>query len=50
MGGMAVAKDFALGGAAFAQHANDEVAQTLIRHTVFFPGTAWLMRHANLLI
>jgi RNA polymerase sigma factor (sigma-70 family) len=50
MGGMAVAHDFALGGAAFAQHANDAAAQMFMQNSTFFRCAAWTMRHAMLLI
>ena len=42
-GGSAVAHDFAVGGAAFAHHANDEVARSFVRNNVFFThASAWL--------
>ena len=50
MGGMAVAHDFALGEAAFAQHANDPAAQAFMQHSVFFTHAAAAMRYAVLLI
>ena len=50
MGGMAVAREFALGGAAFAQHANDEVARGFMQHSAFFAFAEWFMQRASLLI
>ena len=50
MGGMAVAREFAVGGAAFAQHANDAIARAFMQNSLFFPHAEAFMRHASLLI
>lgn len=50
MGGAVIAHDYALGGAAYAAHANDAVAAEVIRGLPFFRRAQWLMAHAGLLI
>jgi hypothetical protein len=49
-GGMAVAREFAVGGAAFGQHANDEVARVFVQDSGFFTHADALMRHGSLLV
>ncbi len=50
VGGMAVAREFALGGAAFAQHANDEIARAFVQANGFFAQAEAWMKHGSLLI
>ncbi len=50
MGGLAVAREFAVGGAAYAQYANDELARAFMRTNGFFAHAEGLMQHAGLLI
>lgn len=50
MGGMAVAHGFAIGGAAYAQHANDEAARLFLQHSVFLKYAMFAMKHAVLLV
>jgi RNA polymerase sigma factor (sigma-70 family) len=49
-GGSAVAHEFAVGGAAFAQHANDEVARAFMQNSAFFTHAKVLMNRATFLI
>ena len=49
-GGAAVAHDFALGGAAFAQHANDAAAKAFAEQSTFLRFAGWLSKHATMLI
>lgn len=50
MGGMAVAHGFAIGGAAYAQHANDEAARLFLQHSLFLKYATFAMKHAVLLV
>ena len=45
-GGVAVAREFAVGPVALAQHANDAVAEAFIRNSTFFQNTLAVMRYA----
>lgn len=49
-GGAAVAHGFAVGGAAFAQHANDEAARAFLQSNGFFSYGSTLLNRAMLLI
>ncbi len=49
-GGAAVAHDFAIGGTAFAEHANDAAARAFAGDRVFFRFATWLVRYAIALI
>jgi len=49
-GGTAVAREFAVGGAAFAQHANDSVARAFMQSNSFFTHAKMLMNNAMFLI
>jgi len=49
-GGYAMAREFALGGTAFAHHANDEVARLFFQSSGLFAQVAKLMRHAIILV
>ena len=44
-GGLAVARDFALGGVALASHANDAAAEVFIRNNVFFRNATTAMEY-----
>ena len=46
-GGMAVAHDFALGGVALAQHANDAVAEAFFKQSDFFRNAQAVLRHSQ---
>ena len=50
LGGAAVAHDFAVGGAAAAQHVNDAAARTFVQHSEFFRWAKWLSQHAIMLL
>jgi hypothetical protein len=45
-GGVAVARDFAVGVVALARHANDAAAETFIRNSTFFQNALVVMRYA----
>lgn len=49
-GGSAVAHDFAVGGVAFAQHANDEAARAFMQHHAFLRHAATLLNRAMVLV
>ena len=49
-GGVAVAHDFAVGGAAAAQHVNDDAARAFVQNSEFFRWAKWLSQHAMLLL
>jgi RNA polymerase sigma factor (sigma-70 family) len=49
-GGVAVAHDFAVGGAAAAAHVNDAAARTFVQHSEFFRRARWLSQHAIILL
>ena len=49
-GGAAVAHDFAIGGSAFAAHANDAAAKVFAQNNTFLRDAAWLSRHAMVLV
>ncbi len=50
VGGATVAREFALGGAAFAPHANDAAASAAIHNMPFFQYAKQIMANASLLI
>jgi hypothetical protein len=49
-GGLAIARDYALGGAAFARHANDAVAQAYFPGSAFFGWSHWIMGYSRFLV
>lgn len=49
-GGAAVAHDFAVGGAAAAQHVNDAAARAFVQHSEFFRWALWLSQRAIMLL
>ena len=49
-GGAAVAHDFAIGGTAFAHHANDAAARAFAGDSLFLRVATWLVRYAISLI
>ena len=49
-GGVAVAHDFAVGGAAAAQHVNDDAARAFVQNSEFFRWAKWLSQHAMILL
>lgn len=49
-GGAAVAHEFAVGGAAAAQHANDDAARAFVQNSEFFRWAKWLSQHAIMLL
>ncbi len=49
-GGAAVAHDFAVGGAAAAQHVNDVAARAFVQQSEFFRWAKWLSQHALILL
>jgi RNA polymerase sigma factor (sigma-70 family) len=50
LGGAAVAHDFAVGGAAAAQHVNDAAARAFVQQGEFFRWAKWLSQHAMILL
>lgn len=50
LGGLAVARDYASGGAAAARHANDVIAADYFAAHPFFRGAAWLMDYSIALV
>lgn len=50
LGGLAVARDVAIGGGAFAQHANDAVARDTIGRRLFFRAADAVMDYSGLLV
>jgi hypothetical protein len=49
-GGLAVARDYALGGVAFARHANDAAAQAYIPGSSFFGWGHWIMDYSSFFV
>ncbi|MGA2138790.1 MAG: sigma-70 family RNA polymerase sigma factor [Verrucomicrobiia bacterium] len=49
-GGSAVAHDFAVGGSAFARHANDEAARSFVHNSAFFTHASMWMESATWLL
>ncbi|MBI2813176.1 MAG: sigma-70 family RNA polymerase sigma factor [Opitutae bacterium] len=49
-GGVAVAHDFAVGGAAAAQNINDDAARAFVQHSEFFRWAKLLSQHAMILL
>ncbi len=49
-GGVAMAHDFAVGGAAAAQHVNDDAARAFVQNSEFFRWAKWLSQHAMILL
>ncbi|HEY7650170.1 MAG TPA: hypothetical protein VID04_14310 [Methylomirabilota bacterium] len=49
-GGLAMARDYALGGAAFARHANDAAAQAYIPGSAFFGWSHWILGYSRFLL
>ena len=50
LGGLAVARDFATGGAAVALHANDALAAEYFAAQPFFRAASWLMEYSIALV
>ncbi len=50
LGGAAVAHDFAVGGAAAAQHVNDAAARAFVQRSEFFRWALWLSQRAIMLL
>ena len=50
LGGAAVAHDFAVGGAAAAQHVNDAAARAFVQQSEFFRWAKWLSQHAMIFL
>jgi hypothetical protein len=46
-GAVAVAREFALGPAALAQHANNDAAQAFVQSSTFFHNAQTVMQHAH---
>ena len=46
-GGVAVARDFAVGGVALARHANNDTAAAFIQNSSFFYNALTVMRHVH---
>jgi RNA polymerase sigma factor (sigma-70 family) len=46
-GGVAVARDFAVGGVALARHANNDAATAFIQNSAFFHNALVVMRHVH---
>ncbi len=49
-GGLAVAETYALGGGAFAEHANDQIAKDYFQSHFFYKNALFLMNHSRWLI
>jgi hypothetical protein len=50
LGGLALARDYALGGAAFAAHANDALAQQYFSDNALYSAIHWGMDHSQWLV
>jgi hypothetical protein len=50
LGGLAVAHDYAQGGAVVARHANDDLAAGYFAAHPFFGGAGWLMDYSVVLV